>query len=507
MSFQTYFYSSGCGPGAYFNQNTYTNFSFAIGRTSYPISGQQVVAQGYGSYSCPNYTQPSTLPLTLPNTNNSAYPAGECVFTFSNGGGSSSCPSLVTNTIDPLYKVVSILYAPPGNESTQGLSSATTDGTTTSIGNSFTFGDEYTFSSGVTGVFNDSVSFGFALASSNTAAFAQTWTNAQSVATDDNYLDPAGANGGTGTSGSDGIEHNLDMFVVWLNPEITTTTYSDYSTPVSYKTGMVPVGNITTPDADIIVVPAANLMPLPNSMTPSNPFGTSTVPNSKILPSVHIGADGTQYSEPGLGVLCKNLNLSEYNSHCSLTDQCGCTPADFAQIVVQDPLLRYNASTLTPNPVLESDSPLVVDGSGVDTCGGTVTNNKVTVPQGSDCRFVIVPQASGSNAPLNIPLDGQSTNTASQTYTGSNILTSGSSFSYNVGLATQVGGIGAAMKNQQTWTWQDFQNTAVSQGASNSVQILLKTSTYDCFANIAVYEDTIYHTFAFQFPTGATGCN
>jgi len=194
LSYIPYYYSGGCGPGAYFNQTTYTNFGFTIGGTTYPISGQQVVAQGYGSVSCPNYTQPSVLPITLPNTNNSTVPAGECVFNFSNGTGQSSCPSLVTNTIDPLYKVVSILYEPPGNESTQGL-------------------------------------------------------------------------------------------------------------------------------------------------------------------------------------------------------------------------------------------------------------------------------------------------------------------------ATQVGGIGAAMKNQQTWTWQDFQSTAMSTGASNSVQILLKTTTANCFASVALYEDTLYHTFAFQFPTGAPGCN
>ena len=53
--------------GGYLNQTTYTNFSFNIGGVTYPLGAQQVVAQGFVSNSCPNFTQPSSVPITLPN--------------------------------------------------------------------------------------------------------------------------------------------------------------------------------------------------------------------------------------------------------------------------------------------------------------------------------------------------------------------------------------------------------------------------------------------------------
>ena len=502
LSYQTYFYSAACGPGAYFNQTTYTNFQFVIGGVTYPLGGQQVVAQGFGSVSCPNYTEPSSFTVTLPNTNNSSVPAGQCTYTFSNGIGSNSCPDLVTNTIDPLYKVVSILYEPPGNESAQGLTSSTTDGTSTSTGDSFTFSDSLTFSSGVTGVFSDGITFGFADSTLNSSTYVQTWTNSAGLITDDNYLDPAGVNGATGTSGSDDIQHGLDVISIWLNPEVTVTTTSDYSSPIDYAMGYQSIPNVQSPAPDILMVPAVQMMPTPGSVTATTPYGTSTVPNSKIIPSTRCcDNSGHSYKIPGLGVLCKNLIVSEYNSQCGQTDQCGCTPADFAQIVVQDPLLRYNATTLTANPVPSSDSPAIVDGSTVETCESS------SVPTGSDCRFVKVLDPSGSGSQYNMQLDGQVKRTSGTTVADSHILSSGSSQSYSVGLTTSVGGIGAAMKNQKTWTWLDSQSTGMTNGSSNSTSVFLQTSSPNCYANVLVYEDTLYHTFAFSISGGLPGCN
>jgi hypothetical protein len=35
---------------------------------------------------------------------------------------------------------------------------------------------------------------------------------------------------------------------------------------------------------------------------------------------------------------------------------------------------------------------------------------------------------------------------------------------------------------------------------------MLKTSTTNCEENVTLYEDTLFHTFAFQVPTGITVC-
>jgi hypothetical protein len=39
------------------------------------------------------------------------------------------------------------------------------------------------------------------------------------------------------------------------------------------------------------------------------------------------------------------------------------------------------------------------------------------------------------------------------------------------------------------------------------MSLLLKSSTTACDENVSLYEDTVYHTFAFQVPTGNTACN
>ena len=398
--------------GGYFNQTTYTNFSFTIDGNTYPLSGQQVVAQGFVSASCPNYTEPSSLPLTLPNTNNSSVPAGECVYTFSNGNGSSDCPTLTTNTIDPYFKVVSILYAPPGNQSTEGLTQTITDGASTTIGQNFTFGEEFTFSDGIRGVLSGGASFGFANTSSNSSAFTQTWSNAQGMVNLTSVDDPLGVDclsnpqGTPCKSYSDIEDHELDNFYVWLNPELTVTTTTD-NVPVSYTTGYQSVSGVSQPVPDIIPVKAIQMEPSPGSITSANPTGTSSVPVGLLIPQgVSINGTNTSYYEPGLAILCKHLIQSEYNARqCTQQDQCGCTPADFAQILVQDSLLRFNPATLTDNPLSSDVSPLTIDASGESTCAGSPdSQGHLQVDPGSDCRFVVVPSSSTDPTPVQLTL-------------------------------------------------------------------------------------------------------
>ena len=515
LSYQTYFYTANCGPGGYFNQTTYTNFSFTIGGNTYPLSGQQVVAQGFVSASCPNYTEPSSLPLTLPNTNNSSVPAGECVYTFSNGNGSSDCPTLTTNTIDPYFKVVSILYAPPGNQSTEGLTQTITDGASTTIGQNFTFGEEFTFSDGIRGVLSGGASFGFANTSSNSSAFTQTWSNAQGMVNLTSVDDPLGVDclsnpqGTPCKSYSDIEDHELDNFYVWLNPELTVTTTTD-NVPVSYTTGYQSVSGVSQPVPDIIPVKAIQMEPSPGSITSANPTGTSSVPVGLLIPQgVSINGTNTSYYEPGLAILCKHLIQSEYNARqCTQQDQCGCTPADFAQILVQDSLLRFNPATLTDNPLSSDVSPLTIDASGESTCAGSPdSQGHLQVDPGSDCRFVVVPSSSTDPTPVQLTLSQTSPTTLAQAQNDVQTLSYGNSQSYNVGIFYQTPGIIGSEKSQYTWTWQDTETNSSTNSNGNSVNLLLQTNSPNCTAKVVLFEDTLYHTFAFQTPEGYSECN
>jgi len=62
------------------------------------------------------------------------------------------------------------------------------------------------------------------------------------------------------------------------------------------------------------------------------------------------------------------------------------------------------------------------------------------------------------------------------------------------------------LKTSDTWTWTDSESIGNSTTQGNTMTVTLKTTTAGCEENVNIYEDTLYHTFAFQVPTGYTGC-
>ncbi len=428
--------SGNCGPGGSYTQTTYSDFSF--GGNSLP--GQQVVAQGSGSVSCPNYTQPSTLPLYLTNTNGTTVSAGECVFNFSNGNGNASCPTLSTSTLGPAYQVVSILYAPPGNKSTEGLVSGVTDGTTTTIGSNFTYGQTISSTTGIRGYLTIGGFYGSSTTSSDSLEFVSTWQSAVG-AINDTSTSP------TLNSGNyDSIDHTRDDIAIWLNPLVTVVTDEDTNEQISYQMSSAPTSGTSTPYADVLIVPAGNMMP--------NSSGATTVQNSVLVPQQISGTSGL--TVPGLANICKNLNKAEYQAYNCGTDQCGCTPADFAQIVAQDALLNYNTTNFTSNPVPGSTSPASVDVSGT-TC--TATNPVHTYPSYTipDCRYVIIPASQGSTSSELLQLSGSSGSSLQDTVQDSTILTTGSSNSYTTGITIGASTPIYGQKQTDQWTWQNFE--------------------------------------------------
>jgi hypothetical protein len=404
------------------------------------------------------------------------------------------------STFNPLYKVVSVLYSPPGNQSSQGYADATTNGTTTTISSSFTFASDLTFSSGIKDVLGGSATVGWSTTSNNSSASTQTFTDTTTLATDDN------SNSTYNPTGSNAVNHNLDSFAIWLNPQVQVMSDgTGFTTPVSYTEGSQPTSGVSAIVADIIVLPAITM-----EATPAGTSGVTTVPVQYLIPqAIASDVDGVNSYMPGLGAVCKNntLYLEQAASsspstptYCTQANQCGCVPSDFVNILQTDPLLNYNGTTFTATPYAGTESPLELDGSGASACAEN------PVPSGDDCRYVIVPTTAGSTTPLFEPLSGSDGVIYGVTDATTHTETTGHTISHSVGLSFGGGVLLASLVTKDTWTWTDGETVGSVNGTANTMNVTLKTSTAGCDENVNIYEDTLYHTFAFQIPTGIITC-
>jgi Galactose oxidase, central domain len=398
-------------------------------------------------------------------------------------------------TMAPAYRVTSILYTPPGNKSQDGFTDTTTAGTTTTIGNSFTDGTSVTMGIGFSfpgiGGATASQSFATSTTSSNTSAFQESYTNATSVANQSNG------------AAADAINHNNDLFLIWLNPQLTV--FGNQSAPVGYSVGIQPLADGTIPLPDIIEVFA--------SAMEANSVGVTTVPSSILNQKVTTSGQLV----PGLASICKKVINTEYSAgSCTLADQCGCTPADFLPILQTDPLLFFNGPSNPISPYPGTASPLTANTASASMCGA------LPVPSGSDCRYVPVPNGVGSTQQEGVTLEGPNTaggnnptNTFQQgentqtTYTlgGQHQTTVGQNVGVNVSITgTTSGGPSGSLTwgLNKTMTWTDSQSVGTASGSGSSLSVTLSSSTVGCAQenNIGVFEDTIYHTFVFQQPPG-----
>jgi hypothetical protein len=409
------------------------------------------------------------------------------------------------STFDPVYKLVSILYSPPGNQSGQGYGTSTTNGTTTMIGSSFSFSEQLTFTAGIKDVLSGSAGVGWSTTSTNSSAFTQTWIDATAIATDDN------SNLTYNPTKSDSINHNLDSFVLWLNPQVLVLSDgTNFTTPVSYTTGSQPTSGLTTVVADILPpVPAITM-----EATPPGTKGVTTVPVGYLIPqAIASDVDGVNSYMPGLGAICKNNSLYTQQltadlatpagqtppAICTQANQCGCAPSDFVQILQSDPLLNYNGTTYTATPYAGTESPLELDASGATACGEN------PVPKADSCRYVIVPIGTGSTTPLFEALSGSDGLTYTVSDGTSTTETTGGMTSWNVSISFGGGPIFANLQTKDTWTWTDSWSVGSTSGTANTMSVALKTSNADCEEDVNIYADTWFHTYAFQVPT-LTAC-
>ncbi len=447
-----------------------------------------IVSPG-GTY-CPPNGPTATLQIPVTGTGSWAY-TKYLVNITAETGGDVSVVIQGTQEYFPNYKLVSLLYPPPGNESYQGYVTGTTTGTTTTIGTSFSDSTELEASVNIP-IINLTAggSWGWTTTTSNSQALSNTWTEATTYQTSETGLN---------TTNSNMIDHNWDTFLIWLNTEVIVTGTTE---PADWEVISAPITGVSGEEAEVIGVVAQGME--------ANSSGDSTVPISQLEP-VEYANGSTQSFLPGLASICKSQTLyqeqlaydianptkANEGQYCTQANQCGCTPADFLPILEMDALLNIDPSTYqpyasTPTGYVGTTDPVTLDKSGTTTC------SENPIPEGSDCRYVVIAQAGGTS-PIYETLNVNDPVNYTQTDQGVLALTTGSSYGQNTSLSIG-GGFFFTLKVTDTWSWTDSESTTSSSGTSNSMQLQLKTTTAGCSEPVSIYEDTLYHTFVFQVP-------
>lgn len=346
--------------------------------------------------------------------------------------------------VDPKYYILSLLYDPPGNKSSNGYNNSTTYGTTTTVSRSFMASDTTTFSAsgglfGSGGTFG--WSFGFATMTGDSEAFG--WSVSEGAGVTLSAPGPSNA-----------INHSQDTFVIWLNPEVTLEPTGSLTT--NYGLGTPPQTS-TDPDPgapqsmDTVTV---NVEQLQNpSLIPASVLGPQHLPDGEVL--------------PGLSNICANPNA--------------CVASDFTAIVNSDPIINMSPTT-----------------------------NPTTVNSANNTRFVEVDSSeplSGPGcqgcAPVGNPFTASDSNQTTDTWTGGYSYSEGFS---NGGSLNFFGFGGITATNTDTFTWSYSESVGEMNGQMHQMAVNLESSTLDCSEDVAVFEDTMFHTFAFQQPAGNASC-
>lgn len=456
---------------ATYSISDYTKFSFTNAGVTTTFSGGTSSVSGSpgrvpGDVSCPA-NGGSSVVFLLPNEGIVFRPQGLT-------GGSVTIN--LAGFVYPKYKIESIIYAAPGNKSSNGYTNSTTNGATTTIGQNFTSSETTSFSSGlgfsIFGVMigtTEGFSFGSSSTNGNSAAFTETFTSAMGV---------SNSSGST----SNVMSHQQDLFVLWLNPAVTLI--QDGTNLVAYGVGPQTQNNQPGGPAeamDFVEITAESMMP--------NASGATTVPVAILQPQ---GANGNL---PGLANICANL-ISGYPASCTLANQCGCVPSDFAPILSQDPLLNFTST----------ESPLNANTSGSASC----TNPSAS----ASCRYVPVMISKGSSVQVTETLQGPtctgcnfSGNSFTQTDATSTTETLNESSSYTTGSSIAVSlPPSFTLTNSNQFTWTSLESTGKTNGVTNSAAVTLSSNTVGCSEPILIFEDSVYHTFVFQQPAANNSC-
>ncbi|MFZ0770963.1 MAG: hypothetical protein WCA49_13950 [Candidatus Sulfotelmatobacter sp.] len=452
---------------------TYSSFSYTAAGTTTTLAGDDSFTTGTEPGTCG--ILPSYPPITW------WISSAEIVFTPSGlTGGSAIVTALTPGILYPKWQVQEIIYDTPGDKSMNGFQDVLTDGTTTSVGSSYMVGNTTTFS----------VNFGFLWGTSTLSwSYGNAKTTGNSTAVTSTISDATGVANASDPTGPNTINHQQDLFIIWLNPAVIM--YQTGPTAVTYALG---TQLQTTGDPNPGVAEIQDQVEVYAQAMMANSKGLTTVPINILKEQI---VDGQTL--PGLANICANQEYYPNNCSADPNGQCGCVAKDFAGILLQDAILNYSST----------ESPLNANASSAAACTNAAPTAKcrfvpIMTSDGSDVQVTELlsgPDEVGGNNPPNSFMQTDST-TTTQTYSESNSSSVGFSWKQMWGTASD----GVGLQNSTTWTWTNSESTGQINGTAHTMSVTLSSSTVDCYQHIPIFEDTVFHTFVFTQPAGDTSC-
>lgn len=295
--------------------------------------------------------------------------------------------------------------------------------------------------SGGVGGFSGSVQVGYSSSSGASNSFTNTYQ-----ATSGSQL---------ASPGND-IDHTQDQIFILIDPTFSFT--QNGSGGGYFSIGQLDSsGNFTTSDPPDIV--NASVSELRNPSTIPLPI----LKPQQVSPSVTL---------PGLASICANpLPVAQ----CTQQNACGCVASDFADIVAQDELANVTTQSTALNAIDPSRYVYMTDVwlEGPATTGGGTVSNSFSLTDG---------------------------NQSCQTYT------SGTSYDAGVTVGWQwTSGFTIGVKDTHSFKIDHSASTGNCNGTSHAGMMTTGSDVAQCAQYVDVYEDTVYHTFAYALPTAPQG--
>jgi hypothetical protein len=202
------------------NATTYSNWAYTdSGGVKHSFPGSDYVEK-QETY-CPCYEGHHYTCGTNYTSSLSAFSTDNVYYLHATGAAGTVEP-VTSGWINPKYKIVGVMYAPPGASSTVSYGNNTVVGATTSFSSSFStqVGESVSITTGVS-------IFGFS--NKKTSTYSDSYTqesdSGSSVSVTQTTSDSTGLSGYSDPV--HGINHDYDYIFLWLNPILTFELYTD----------------------------------------------------------------------------------------------------------------------------------------------------------------------------------------------------------------------------------------------------------------------------------------
>jgi hypothetical protein len=415
--------------------------------------GDALVVNGFldGNQFCSASNATSPCSQTFPNLASGTHAA---TWTCSDPNNSSVGPGSntqifavgPTGSLNPKYLVLSVMYAPPGQSSTVDYGSSTMLGTATSLTDSFssknvltstlTQGLAYAIRQHKKG--QDGNPFSVAVESTDTQTFTESLQSTSTITVNKTQSSDQVVPGALNTT-TQGIDHDFDVILLWLNPVIELTITSNNTAVVAGYSF-----DENDPVGEMDVVPVyVGWLKNPSSMPPGVSFALARLWADQPLDGSGTGLTATDYVQ----ILGRDPFAN------------GATTIDPVRFSLTGETFAYAPAPNGGQPFTEISSLAYL----------TTAENSTTITDKYETSFS----------------EKVSDSISMQGFLEANL--------------ALTGGIGSSVAKTLTITNSNGLQTTQASGQTATLSLVGPTSSYTGLTDLQVYQDAVYGTFLFAF--------